>query len=177
MYPLTLTTFRGAAFFAGCWAGSVSPGGATAAVASLMRLASTTPPQPRRGQVPRQVTRPLVAVVLTTWLHFGHVPWTFSSAIHPPGWLYRTDTCTNPHRSREDGVSPMATAERLRRLAAAARTSRDVYRTDVEARDAEIEQADVEGMGTREIARAAELSPGHVQRIIAARTAERQASL
>lgn len=69
----------------------------------------------------------------------------------------------------------MATAERLRRLAAAARESDKVAATDRQARDAEIEEADQQGWGIREIARATGLSPGHVQRIVTTRTAARQA--
>lgn len=69
----------------------------------------------------------------------------------------------------------MATPERLRRLSAAARESRKVWETDRDARDSEIEEADREGMPIREIARHTSLSPGHVQRTIAARTAARQA--
>ena len=69
----------------------------------------------------------------------------------------------------------MATPERLRRLSVAADESRKVWQTDVDARNDEIEQADAEGMPIRQIARHTGLQPGHVQRIIVARTAARQA--
>ncbi|GFJ92467.1 hypothetical protein [Phytohabitans rumicis] len=69
----------------------------------------------------------------------------------------------------------MATPERLRRLAAAARESRKVWETDVDARDAEIDEADREDMPIRAIARHTGLSAGHVQRIVTAQTAARQA--
>ncbi|OLE29607.1 MAG: hypothetical protein AUG44_03405 [Actinobacteria bacterium 13_1_20CM_3_71_11] len=42
------------------------------------------------------------------------------------------------------------------------------------ARDAEIEAADVDGASIRRIAREAGLSPSHVDRIVARRTAARQ---
>ncbi len=70
----------------------------------------------------------------------------------------------------------MATPERLRSLAAASRRSAQVADDDREARDVEIETADAEGMPIRAIARWTGLSPGHVQRIIIARAAVRQAS-
>lgn len=73
------------------------------------------------------------------------------------------------------GVYPDGTASRLTRLAAAAKISRQVASDDVEARDTEIEHADLQGMGIREISRLTGLSPGNVQRIIARRTAARQA--
>lgn len=69
----------------------------------------------------------------------------------------------------------MATVDRLARLAAAARATAKTHADDREARDTEIEAADRDGMGLREIARATGLSPGQVQRIVAQRTARRQA--
>lgn len=69
----------------------------------------------------------------------------------------------------------MATAERLRRLAAAVRASEATAADDRDARDTEIEEADQERMGIREIARATDLSPSQVMRIVARRTAARQA--
>ena len=69
----------------------------------------------------------------------------------------------------------MSSAERRRRLAAAARKSREVYEDDRETRDREIEAADQEGVPVREIARDMDLAPGHVHKVILARTAARQA--
>jgi FixJ family two-component response regulator len=68
----------------------------------------------------------------------------------------------------------VSSAERRRVLAAAARESRRHYLDDIEARDAEIMAADADGVGVREIARDMDLAPGHVQKIIVARAAERQ---
>jgi ABC-type phosphate/phosphonate transport system ATPase subunit len=75
-----------------------------------------------------------------------------------------------------EGVYRVATPDRLAALAEAARLSAQLAEDDREARDAAIEEADRLGMGIREIARYTRLSPGHVQRIITARTAARQAS-
>lgn len=75
-------------------------------------------------------------------------------------------------------MSPVATperAERLKRLATAARVSRRVAEIDRDARDREIEDAERDGMGIREIARWCDLSPSQVDRIIGKRTASRQA--
>lgn len=68
----------------------------------------------------------------------------------------------------------MATTERLHALAVACRASEATAADDREARDAEIDEADREGMGIREIARATALSPSQVQRIIARRAMDRQ---
>lgn len=65
--------------------------------------------------------------------------------------------------------------ERLRRLGAAARLSEEVAADDREARDAVIEEADLAGLGVRQIAKDVDLSPGRAQAIITARTAVRQA--
>lgn len=64
--------------------------------------------------------------------------------------------------------------ERLRRLAAAARASQELADADREARDAEIEQADIAGLSYREIAAEVGMSAAGVQRIVLVRTAERQ---
>ncbi|WP_345537731.1 hypothetical protein [Phytohabitans rumicis] len=61
-----MTTFRGVLFADVDGAGALSPAGGVAGASSLIRLASTTPSQPRLGQVPRQVARPLGAVASTT---------------------------------------------------------------------------------------------------------------
>lgn len=69
----------------------------------------------------------------------------------------------------------MSSRERRRRLAAAARESKRIYEDDRETRDAEIEAADREGVGVREIARDMDMEPGNVHKIILARAAARQA--
>lgn len=69
----------------------------------------------------------------------------------------------------------MASFERLKRLSDAERASRAANAADKEARDREIEELDQAGHTNADIARAGQLSPGHVQRVIAARTAARQA--
>lgn len=66
---------------------------------------------------------------------------------------------------------------RLRRTSGAARTSREHAAAQREARDRVIEEAEQAGMSLRAIAREASLSPGHVERIVAERTAARQARL
>lgn len=66
------------------------------------------------------------------------------------------------------------TAERLSRLARAAKESAQVAKDDRAARDAAIEEADAEGWGLAPIARAVEMSVGHVQRIVVGATARRQ---
>lgn len=65
--------------------------------------------------------------------------------------------------------------ERLRRLGTAVRISEEIAEDDREARDAVIEEADLAGLGVRQIAKDAGLSPGRAQAIITARTAARQA--
>lgn len=72
-------------------------------------------------------------------------------------------------------VTKAETAERLRRLAAAVRASDQVTQGDRAARDAAIGEADDAGWGLAEIARETGMSVAHVQRIVMARTAERQA--
>ncbi|WP_163570761.1 hypothetical protein [Fodinicola feengrottensis] len=72
----------------------------------------------------------------------------------------------------------MATIERLEALAEAARISAQIAAEDREARDREIEDADAsDRMGIRVIARATKLSPSHVSKITATRTAQRQAAM
>jgi len=176
-----LTTFRGV-FFAGGADAAGAGGGVAAAASSLILRAKITPPQPRFGHVPRHVMRPLAAVVSTTRAHFGQVPRTFSgSAICYPRGRYGT-----PHAGLRicpgRGVSyPVVTvdlaslATRLERTAIAAHDAAQLARADREARDRVIEEADLAGMGIREISRHTGLAPGHVQRIIGARTAARQA--
>lgn len=66
------------------------------------------------------------------------------------------------------------TGERLRRLADASRRSAQAAADDREARDKAIGDADEEGMGIREISRHTNMVVSHVQRIVAAQTAERQ---
>lgn len=63
---------------------------------------------------------------------------------------------------------------RLARLAEAARVSARTAADDRKARDDAIEDADLGGMSMREIARHTGLSPGHVQRVVLARTQARQ---
>ncbi len=65
--------------------------------------------------------------------------------------------------------------ERLRRLGTAVRISEELAEDDREARDAAIEEADLAGLGVRQIAKDTGLSPGRAQAIITARTAARQA--
>lgn len=67
--------------------------------------------------------------------------------------------------------------ERLHRLAAAARASKDMAAADREALHAEIEAAEVAGESTREIARHVDMSPSWVHDVVIARTAARQARL
>ncbi len=69
----------------------------------------------------------------------------------------------------------MARLERLERLARAARESAQVAADDREARDRAIEQADRDGVAVRAIARACGMNVSYVHRIIATRTARRQA--
>jgi hypothetical protein len=69
------------------------------------------------------------------------------------------------------------TLQRLQRLAAAVRLSEDLAAADREARDAEIEAAELEGFGIRDIARATGLAPSRIQAIVIRRTAARQAAL
>jgi len=66
--------------------------------------------------------------------------------------------------------------ERLRRTANAALASEDQAADDRDARNRTIEEADLAGIGIREIARLTGLTPTHVQRIIVQRTATRQAT-
>jgi transposase len=67
--------------------------------------------------------------------------------------------------------------ERLRRLGAAAKASDDLAANDREARDAEIEQADADGLSTREISKAVGMSASRIHAIVLKRTAARQARL
>ena len=67
------------------------------------------------------------------------------------------------------------TAERLRRLAEGARATAAEAQTAREARDTAIGEADDTGYKIREIARHTRMSPSHVQRIVVAETARRQA--
>lgn len=66
--------------------------------------------------------------------------------------------------------------KRLGSLAEAARHSRQLADDDRQTRDDAIEDADVDGVSVRAIARAAEMHPGQVSKICAQRTAERQAA-
>jgi len=66
--------------------------------------------------------------------------------------------------------------QRLASLSEATRISTQVAADDRAARDDEIEDADREGVPVRAIARASQLAPGHVSRICAQRTADRQAA-
>jgi hypothetical protein len=66
--------------------------------------------------------------------------------------------------------------ERLRRTASAALISEDQAADDRDARNRTIEEADLAGVGIREIARLTGLTATHVQRIIVQRTAIRQAN-
>jgi len=65
-------------------------------------------------------------------------------------------------------------AQRLARLAEAARRTSQAAADDREARDEAIADADELGMGIREIARHTNMVVSHVQRIVAAKAAERQ---
>jgi hypothetical protein len=66
--------------------------------------------------------------------------------------------------------------ERVHRLAALARRSKQQHEDDCAARDAAIwELAESDGWTYRSIAVECEMSPSHVQRIIMAETARRQA--
>jgi hypothetical protein len=65
--------------------------------------------------------------------------------------------------------------EQLRRLGAAVRVVEDQAADAREARDVKIEEADVAGLGVRQIAADLAMSPARVQAIITARTAARQA--
>ena len=67
--------------------------------------------------------------------------------------------------------------ERLARTARAARASAMIADGDREARDAVIEQASMEGMSVRDIARDAGLPASTVQQIVLRRTAARQDEL
>jgi len=66
--------------------------------------------------------------------------------------------------------------ERLRRTASSALISEDQAADDRDARNRTIEEADLAGIGIREIARLTGLTATHVQRIIVQRTAIRQAN-
>ena len=66
--------------------------------------------------------------------------------------------------------------ERLGRTANAALASEDQAADDRDARNRTIEEADLAGIGIREIARLTGLTATHVQRIIVQRTAIRQAN-
>lgn len=65
--------------------------------------------------------------------------------------------------------------QRLRRLADAATAAHQAWTDARQTRNDEIEAADLDGMGVRAIARETALSPAQVDRIVAARTAHRQA--
>ena len=69
-----------------------------------------------------------------------------------------------------------STRQRVVRLSASYRAALEQMEDDRAALWAAIGDADEEGVGVRELARLADLSPSHVQRIIAGETAERQAS-
>lgn len=64
--------------------------------------------------------------------------------------------------------------ERIRRLSAASRASRQQADDDRDARNAALADGDEAGLGLREMAQLAEMSVSHVQRIVADVTAERQ---
>jgi len=64
--------------------------------------------------------------------------------------------------------------ERLRRLGEAARLADDLASDAREARDQAIEDADVAGLGIRQIAHDSGMSPGRVNTIVTQRTAARQ---
>jgi len=66
------------------------------------------------------------------------------------------------------------TEQRLARLAEAARRSAQAAADDRAARDEAIAEADELGMAVREIARCTTMAVSHVQRIVAAKAAERQ---
>jgi len=63
---------------------------------------------------------------------------------------------------------------RLQALGSAARRSEETAADDRDARDAEIEQASIQGLSVREIAEDVGLSKSAVQQIILVRTAARQ---
>lgn len=65
--------------------------------------------------------------------------------------------------------------ERLRRTGAAVRASEEQAKDDRATRDQTIEEAEMAGLGIREIARLVQLTPTHVERIVIKRVAERQA--
>lgn len=65
--------------------------------------------------------------------------------------------------------------ERLRRLGEAVRISEELAADDREARDQVIEEADLAGLGVRQIAKDTGMSPARVNTIITERTAARQA--
>lgn len=67
--------------------------------------------------------------------------------------------------------------ERVRRLTSAAREAADSHASAREARDAAIMEADDQGWGLRQIARAAGISLSHTQRIVVEQTARRQDAL
>ena len=64
--------------------------------------------------------------------------------------------------------------ERLRRLGEAARRSDEIAADDRAARDNAIEEADIAGLGVRQIAADTGMSPARVNTIITERTAARQ---
>lgn len=65
---------------------------------------------------------------------------------------------------------------RLHRLGTSARSLRDAYEDAREARDQAIEQADLDGWSLGEISRAVHLTRANVHKIVADRTAARQAA-
>jgi AraC-like DNA-binding protein len=65
---------------------------------------------------------------------------------------------------------------RLRALSEAARRSADAAADDREARNTALADADAQGWGLREIARASGMSVAHVQRVVLAAAADRQSA-
>lgn len=72
------------------------------------------------------------------------------------------------------GISA-TTRERIARTSTAARRSAEAAASDRDKRNAAIAEGDAEGAGINELARISGLSPSHIERVLAADTAERQA--
>lgn len=75
---------------------------------------------------------------------------------------------------RRENRSPSDVELRLQRLSRSAKQSAQQAEDDREARDLAIREADRAGWGLSEIARACELSPGHIQRVLVKMTARDQ---
>ena len=142
--------------------------------------------QPSVGHGPRHVAFPGGAVVSVTCpaLHF---PLTFRAGLatqSPPvtdqiRWVTVSsdELLSLQVNSRKAGAYLVENAwrERLTKLSERARLSAEAADDDRVKRNQAIVEADDAGVAIKEIARVAAMSPAHVQRILIAATADRQA--